>query len=551
MRRLLPLALAALLAIVLLPGIAAIDATDWREARDAVVVREAAARNDWTLPTYAGKLFLEKPMPGYAPEWLAQQLLHRMAPEMPPVQTQVAVSRAVRAALAALLALLVALVGSRAFGVRAGWLAGCGLASSAGLLLTARTDGAQVLATFCAWLGVAAMLEVLQGRARRPEAVRFAAWLAFGAAALVGGPLSALWPLGGFALYAALARAHTGWRELRPLPGLVLAVIVASAWYVIAARTGGAAFRRGVAWFPYAGEPRGPWFAGILAAFSYPIVLGFPWVPLLAASLRDSARRLRLGGAGPDLRESGHAASLVLAMLVAASVPIALYPHPPLTAALPALPALTLLCGRFLDRVLDGDVERRVLGEATRYAAAVGTLLALLVAALGARLPEVGPGLRLLAGTLFLTAWAPLVADLTGHPKVAASLFALPVALGGPLVSTRVLPALEPWLNAAVVAEAMEAAAPPGAPLVVWDPAPPSLRLLLPRRIVATRHPAGLLTGLAGRDREIYIAFRPAHETDVARTAGGALQVLQRSPVMVLARIAAPGDSTRAAAAGR
>jgi hypothetical protein len=35
------------------------------------------------------------------------------------------------------------------------------------------------------------------------------------------------------------------------------------------------------------------------------------------------------------------------------ALPIALYPGPPLTAALPVLPAVALLVGRFADRVLD------------------------------------------------------------------------------------------------------------------------------------------------------------------------------------------------------
>ncbi|MFN8589697.1 MAG: hypothetical protein U0704_18060 [Candidatus Eisenbacteria bacterium] len=539
MRRLLPFALAALLFLTLLPGLAAIEATDWREARDAEVVRESTAGREWIAALYGYEPLFEKPLPGYAHEVVAQRLMRRLVRADAANLTDVATSRAVRAALAAALALMVGVVGARAFGTRAGWLAGCALASSVGLPLAARADGGQILATLCAWFAIAAFLGVLQGRARRPGLARYAGWAALGLAAMTGGPLSALWPLGGFGLYFALAKARGAWRELEPGWGALVVAGIVLPWYAIMTALHGTAFLSHVPWFPYAIETRGTWLAGPLSALSYTLVLGFPWTPLLGASLRDGIERLRLPRAEREhqLRDPAHAQSLLLALLLAGGAPVALYPGPPLTAALPALPALALLCGRFLDRVLDGDVDRRHLSVATQFTAMLGTLLALLAVTLATRLPAAAHGLQLLGAALLLASWAPFLADFLGRRKVAASLFALPVAIGAPVLLTQVLPPLEPWLNTRAVAEAMMSDAPANAPLALLEPELPSLRLLLPRHLVQVADVDSSLRTLVSHDGRAYLAFRPARETEVVRALPPGSEILVRTPTLVLARV--------------
>lgn len=546
MRRWLPLALAVLLAAVLLPGLAAVEALDVREARDAEVMHEVTGGREWLTPVFARDPFFEKPLFAYATELAARHALRRAVPELARSATNIAASRAVRAAIAAALALVVAVVGARAFGARAGWLAGCALATSVGLPLAARADGGQLLATLCAWLGIGALLEVLQHRAHVPDASRAAAWFAFGAAALTGGPMPALWPLAGIALYFALARSHSGWRDVRPGSGLLIVLGMSLPWYGLMAALYHGGFLRYVPWFPYAADARDAGFAGPLLALAYPVVLGFPWAPMLAAALRDTAQGLG-GAVAPDLRESGHAASLLLALLIAAMVPVALYPHPPLTAALPALPALALLCGRFVDRALDGRVEPRLLDQASFLNAAVGTAVALLIAFAAARVPAAAAGLRLLAAALLLASWTPALATLLGRRKFAVALFALPVALGAPIVATRVLPPLESSFNTREVALAMQAAAPPRAPLVMFDAPPPSLRLMLPRNIVVT---GTIDPALAAADGHAYVAFTPDREADVVRAARDQLDVLVRTPALVLGRIAIPPRPAAPVAAG-
>src|SRR5258705_288708 len=54
---------------------------------------------------------------------------------------------------------------------------------------------------------------------------------ALGAALASAGPLAALWPLGGLALYLALTGSHEAWRRARPRAGLVIMAGIALPWY--------------------------------------------------------------------------------------------------------------------------------------------------------------------------------------------------------------------------------------------------------------------------------------------------------------------------------
>jgi 4-amino-4-deoxy-L-arabinose transferase-like glycosyltransferase len=546
-RRLLPLALVALLVLTLLPGLAAVDALDAREPRDLATAFESTNRREWLSPIYAYEPFFEKPLPGYAPEVLTRRLLVRLLPGAERAMTDVAVSRFVRALLAAALAFGVTAIGTRAFGARSGWLAGCVMASSLALPLAARADGVQVYATLLAWLGLGQWIALLTGRARVPNASLMLGWLALGGVAMTGGLLPALWPLAGLGLYFSLARHHAGWRALDPWLGALVIAGACLPWYGLMTAIHGTAFLTRMPWFPYASGVRGSWLAGAPLALSFAVVSSFPWTPLLAGALADAALRLRhaAGRPAPALPlDTEHVEHLLLALALAAALPVALYPGPPLTAALPALPAVALLVGRFADRVLDARLPASALTHAVRWLAVIGTAFALAGLALASRLPGVATPLRLFSVVMFLAAWTPLLADLRGAKRLAVALFALPAALGAPLLHVRVLPALEPWLNAHAVADAMQRVSPPRAPLVVFDPPPPSLRAALRRNFVSRPIVTRRDPDVIARDGFVYAAFRPESEAR-ARAAlaplGAAPEVLARTPVLVLVRV--PGGA--------
>jgi hypothetical protein len=327
--------------------------------------------------------------------------------------------------------------------------------------------------------------------------------------------------------------------------GAIVVAGVCLPWYGLMLAIHGSDFLAHVPWFPYASGVRGSWLAGPPLALSFAVVVSFPWTPLLAGALADAALRLRhaAGRRVPVLPlDTEHVEHLLLALALAAALPIALYPGPPLTAALPVLPAVALLVGRFADRVLDGQLPASALTHATRWLAVIGTAFALAGLTLASRLPAAANELRLFSVVMFLASWTPLLADLRGAKRLAVALFALPAALGAPLLHTRVLPALEPWLNAHAVADAMQRTSPPRAPLVVFDPPPPSLREALRRnfvsRVTVTRDDRDVIA----RDGFVYATYRPAGEAR-ARAALAPLgvppQVLARTPVLVLVRVPA------------
>jgi hypothetical protein len=363
---------------------------------------------------------------------------------------------------------------------------------------------------------------------------------------MTGGLLPALWPLAGFALYFTLARHHEGWKSLEPLAGVLIIAGVCLPWYGLMVAIHGPRFLAYVPWFPYGSGVRGAWFTGPPLALSFAVVTSFPWTPLLAAALADAALRLRRSIAPRTSAlplDTEHSEHLLLAIALAGVLPVTFYPGPPLTAALPALPAVALLVGRFADRVLHGAGDAAALTQATRLLAVIGSAFALTGVALSGRIPEAASSLRLLSAVVFLTAWAPLLADLRSRRRLAVALFALPAALGAPVLHTRVLPALEPWLNARAIAEKMELVSPPTAPLVVFDPPPPSLRQALPRNFIRCSNGLAADPDVRARDGFIYFAYRPSSESAalvVLAGLGSPPQVLTRTPVLVLVRVRAP-----------
>jgi 4-amino-4-deoxy-L-arabinose transferase-like glycosyltransferase len=542
LRTLLPWALAALLALTLFPGLSRIDALDEREARDLVTAYESTHRREWLAPILGNEPHFEKPLPGLAPEAFVRLMIARHVPEWNTSTMRVGVSRALRALLAVALALSVAGTGGILFGARTGWLAAIALTTMLGLPLAARTDGVQLYATLLAWLGIGRMLVVLAARSRGPGLSLSLGWLALGAAALAGGPLPALWAVAGFALYFTLARHHRGWRALQPGAGVLFLLGATLPWYGLVAAFHGWPFLREAFFFPYAMQEPGAFLSGVPLTLSFAVVCSFPWSPLLAAALADTAARLRRAAdhvTPPLPLDTEHLEHLLTALAVAGLLPIVFYPSPPLTAALPALPAAALLIGRFIDRVLSGDGESRGLTHATRLLAVTGTAVAACALVVATRLPEAAGPLRLLATVLFVTSWGPLLADLRRARRTAVALFALPAALAAPIVHLSLLPALEPWLNARATAETMERVSPQRAPLVVFEPPPASLRQALQRNLILSTSLLEHTADAVARDGYVYAAFRPLREPGaraVLASIAGEPEVLARTPVLVLVR---------------
>jgi 4-amino-4-deoxy-L-arabinose transferase-like glycosyltransferase len=511
-------------------------------------------RREVLAPLYANEPRFEKPVLAYPLDALGAWL----TPGSP------LTSRRLRAVAAVALVLLTALVGARHFGARAGWCAAGVLVTSLGLPLAARTDGTQLLGTLLGWVGCAGIADAVFGRGAGRDLRLIAACGALGATVVAAGPLPGLWPFAALALYLTLARAHEGWTVARVLCGLAIMAGFALPWYGAMVGLYGWAFIANAPFFPYGLQPRGAWYSGLVYALPYLAVAGFPWsallpgaaahaatwwrrVPLARLQAEAASAAARAGPTGGAPVSSAHpvarerreesAAHFFVACLVAALLPMLLYPGPSVSAALPALPAAALLCGRFLDHLFeDSERVRRPLANAVRMLALIGTAMAIGCASLAPRLPAAGSTLRLLGSLVLMTSWAPLLAGLIGRRRIAAALMALPVAVGAPVVSLALAPALEDHLNARSVASALAVAAPERAPLAVIGPVPPSLRLYAPRNLVTTNTLAEAMATCRAADGYAYLVFPPSQEGRVLHGATGPAEILIRTPRLVLAR---------------
>ena len=539
-----PFVLATLCVLVLFLGLDRVGVLDEREARDAEVARESIQRREVLTPRYGAQPLFEKPMPAYALEALA----YWRQPDSP------LRSRQVRAGLAVLLVLITGMAGARHFGPRAGVFATGVLATSVALPLAARSDGAQLLGSLFAWIGCAGLADAVFGRARGRNLRLVVTYGALAAALTCAGPFTALWPLAGLALYLALARDREDWRRAHPLAGLALMLGVALPWYGTMIGRYGAGFLVHAPFFPYTVGPPMPWLAGVVFAIPFLVTGCFPWSALLPDAMVHAATwwrgplpLLRIGSTGPELppaaalerekREEG-AAHFFIACLMAALVPILFYPSRPLTAALPAVPAAAILCGRLLDHLFEDP--RRLAQALTRSAltlAVAGSVAAFTFVALAARVRDAAPELRLLGAALLLACWAPFLADLLRRRRLAAVLMGLPVAVGMPIVSLQVLPAMEDWLNTRTAAQALEVTAPPRAPLVLVGTPPPSLRFYARRDLVVVPPEPEALRDHRAADGATYLAFAPAREREVARSVQTPLEILARTPTLVVARV--------------
>jgi 4-amino-4-deoxy-L-arabinose transferase-like glycosyltransferase len=558
MRLTLP-ALAALCALVLFTGLDRVGYTDAREARDAHVARELIVRREPITPLVAGEPLFEKPVFAYVPEIVAR--LWPAAHGRPDSPRR---SRQIRAVFALMLVIVTGALAASRFGPRAGAWSALVLASAMGLPFAARTDGTQLVATLLGWCACAAFADSVAGQTRAATSRLLLAYGAMATAMLVGGPLPALWPLGGIALFAALARDRSVLSRVRPLPGLTIVIAAALPWYGAMVDRNGPHVLAAALQYPYGAEAPGNPLMAPLLTLSFLVVAFYPWSALLPEALRHAAAFWRGGAPARDgaaavapapptialERREERAAHWMVANLAVACLPAALHAGVPLTAVLPALPAAAILCGRFADHALE-DAARlaRPITGAARMMALVGTLGALLLALTSRRLPEAAADVRLLAAVTFVTAWLPLLAAWRDRHRAAIVLMALPVALGTPVTTMFVMPAMEGYLNARAVAATLNDHAPPLAPVVVFEPPPPSLRLYARRNIVNATPRAAALHDLRASDGFTYIAFPPRSEGDVARKLAIPLEVVMRGPSLVLARVdpdtPALSDTTR------
>ncbi len=318
------------------------------EPREAIVVQEIVHENEWILPRRNGVEMPRKP-PLF--HWLgaATALVHGRVDE-----ASVRFPSVLLSGLGTLL-----LFGAVAYliGARAGVISALALLTSFEWLRAA--TGARVDMTLAFGL-VLAFVGLLLFRVSRRPLWLVALYGGIAWATLAKGPVGIALPLLQVVFLCAFDLSPRFALELRPLRGLSAVVLVAGAWYVLAAVHGGTSFLftqildENV--FRFIGDPRltGGHRHSVLYLFGMLLAGFLPWtvlLPSVAASLWTERRVQRA-------REARYFAALWVAVVfVFYCVPVSkrgVY-------LLPLYPAACLLIGWWADAVLRGEVIPRRL----------------------------------------------------------------------------------------------------------------------------------------------------------------------------------------------
>jgi len=116
------------------------------------------------------------------------------------------------------------------FGERAGLYAGLAMSTSIGLFLFTRILIPDVILTLTITLSLWGLLRALEGS----KWWAWTMWSAIGTGLLLKGLIAAVFPVGIALLYLVLTGQLHAWRRLRPLSGVLLLVLIAAPWHVLA-----------------------------------------------------------------------------------------------------------------------------------------------------------------------------------------------------------------------------------------------------------------------------------------------------------------------------
>jgi 4-amino-4-deoxy-L-arabinose transferase-like glycosyltransferase len=197
------------------------------DAVQAQIARSMLVSGDWVTARLDGVAYLEKsPLLYWAIAGTYEVFgVHDWAARIP-------------VALAAMgLAWLTAAFGMWAFGWRAGFYAGMIVATCIGLFLFTRVLIPDVMLTLTVALAMWAFLRVLDERERRPRfwAVVMAASLGVGL--LLKSTVAVLFPVAAVVVYLFLTHQLFSvkvWKRLHPLSGLLIIIVIAAPWHVLA-----------------------------------------------------------------------------------------------------------------------------------------------------------------------------------------------------------------------------------------------------------------------------------------------------------------------------
>ncbi len=193
------------------------------DAVQAQIARNMIASGDWVTPRLDGVLYLEKSPLIYWEIAGCYEIfgVHDWVARIPVAVFSIG------------LALLTAAFGMWAFGRQVGQYAGLVIATCIGLFLFTRIQIPDVMLTFTITLAMWAMLRALDEDERRPKVWAYVLWISLGVGLLLKSLIGLLFPVGTGLIYLLVTRKN--WRRLRPVSGLLLMLVIAVPWHVLAA----------------------------------------------------------------------------------------------------------------------------------------------------------------------------------------------------------------------------------------------------------------------------------------------------------------------------
>jgi 4-amino-4-deoxy-L-arabinose transferase-like glycosyltransferase len=193
------------------------------------IARNMVQSGDWVIAHLDGVPYMEK---APLPYWLIAICYLLMG-----VHDWVA--RIPTALAAVLLCFVTARYGAWAFGRRAGFYSGLVLATSVGLFLFTRILIPDVMLTLTITVCFMAFQRAMNEDGEEPHSRRWPALIgiALGVGVLLKGLLALVVPVGGVLVYLAITRqlfSRHAWRRLRPLTTILIFLLIAAPWHVLA-----------------------------------------------------------------------------------------------------------------------------------------------------------------------------------------------------------------------------------------------------------------------------------------------------------------------------
>ncbi|MGC2210447.1 MAG: glycosyltransferase family 39 protein [Candidatus Korobacteraceae bacterium] len=197
------------------------------DAVHAQIARNMLSSGDWVTPRLDGVAYMEKAPLLY---WMIAGFFRALGPFDWVARLPVAFS-------AIALSLVTAAFGIWSFGKRAGLYAGLTMATCVGLFLFTRILLPDVILTLTTALAMWAFLRVLDQQEQHPRLWALVMAMNLGIGLLLKSLIAVVFPVGAAVVYLAITRQlFSGWvwKRIRPLSGLLVILLVAAPWHVLA-----------------------------------------------------------------------------------------------------------------------------------------------------------------------------------------------------------------------------------------------------------------------------------------------------------------------------